>query len=361
MAVLTPSAFRDLVSGRRRGPGAALTRAMLRAAEVPYAAAVTWRNRRYDSGSAAIHRLPVPVVSVGNLSLGGTGKTPFVEWLARWFAGQGVRVALVSRGYKAASGQPNDEARELAEKLPGVPHFQHPDRLLAGRRAIDEAGAELILLDDAFQHRRLARDLDIVLVDACEPFGFDHVFPRGTLREPLAGCARAQVLALTRADMLASPERQAIWSTLARLAPDALRLEIGQRPHGLRSATGVDQPLATLAGRRVAALCGIGNPAGFRHVLGRCGYELVELREFPDHHAYSASDVQELSRWAQSLDVAAVLCTHKDLVKLPVERLGDKPLWAVLAGLEFLAGQAPLEARLRLLAEQARGRKDAAA
>lgn len=338
-----------------------MTRAVLRAAEVPYTAAVAWRNRRYDHGRAGVHRLPVPVVSVGNLTLGGTGKTPFVEWLARWFVTRGVRVALVSRGYKSAGGGPNDEARELAEKLPGVPHFQHPDRLLAGRRAIDEAGAELLLLDDAFQHRRLARDLDLVLVDACEPFGFGHVFPRGTLREPLTGAARADVLVLSRADMLVPDERQAIWNTLAGLASAALRLEVGQRPQSLRAASGTEQAVSSLAGSRVAAFCGIGNPAGFRHVLAGCGYDLVALREFPDHHAYSAADVQELSRWAHAQDAAAVVCTHKDLVKLPLERLGDKPLWALLAGLDIYSGQPALEARLRELVEQARGGASAAA
>ncbi len=152
------------------------------------------RNWRYDTGRAVPRRVSAPVISVGNLTLGGVGKTPFVEWLARWLVARGVRVAIVSRGYGApASGDSpdierlNDEARELAEKLPGVPHCQHADRLSACQRAIDQHGAELLLLDDAFQHRRVYRDLDILLVDACEPFGFEHVFPRGTLREPLAG------------------------------------------------------------------------------------------------------------------------------------------------------------------------------
>jgi len=119
----------------------------------------------------------------------------------------------------------------------------------------------------------------------------------------------------------------------------------------LRSASGAERPTQTLAGRRVAAFCGIGNPAGFRHVLAGSGYDLVELREFPDHHAYGAADIRELNRWADALDVAAVVCTHKDLVKLPLERLGDKPLWALQVGIEFLTAQAALEARLTPLLE----------
>ena len=359
--MFTASAFRDLVSGRRRGFTAAVSRSLLRAAEIPYTAAVRWRNHCFDSGRSPVHRLSVPVVSVGNLTLGGTGKTPFVEWLARWFQARNVRVALVSRGYGSAGGAPNDEARELHEKLPGVPHFQHPDRLLAGRRAIAEAGAEIIVLDDAFQHRRLARDLDIVLVDACEPFGFGHVFPRGTLREPLAGCQRADILALTRADMLALNARTAIWSELADYAPTAARLELGHAPRTLRSAGGAERPTQSLAGRRVAAFCGIGNPAGFRHVLTGSGYDLVELREFPDHHAYGPAEIRDLNHWAGGLDAAAIVCTHKDLVKLPLERLGDKPLWALTVGIDFLSGQSALEARLMPLLQRIGCTKRAAA
>jgi len=127
--VFSPSQFRDIVSGRRRGLGAGLLRLGLRAAEGPYALAVRWRNRRYDSGAYVAHRVAVPVLSVGNLTLGGTGKTPMVRWIAQWFRRQGVRVTLISRGYGAEAGAVNDEAVELEQKLPDVPHLQNPDRV----------------------------------------------------------------------------------------------------------------------------------------------------------------------------------------------------------------------------------------
>ena len=177
--------FQELVSGRRRGPAAAALRGALGAGEWFYTAAIRWRNRRYDRGRAPVHRVGVPVVSVGNLTLGGTGKTPLVGWLGRWFCRRGVRAAVVSRGYGAAAGQPNDEALELRRSLPGVPHLQDADRVAAARQAITACAAQLVVLDDGFQHRRLGRDLDIVLLDALEPFGFGHVFPRGMLREPV--------------------------------------------------------------------------------------------------------------------------------------------------------------------------------
>src|SRR5215218_2325723 len=185
--MLRPSEFRDVVSGRRIGLVAGLTRCMLRVAEVPYTIAVTIRNRRYDRGAAKVQHVGVPTITIGNLTLGGTGKTPMVKWLAQRFQHTGLRVAILSRGYGAADGKHNDEAMELAQALPDVPHIQNRDRVAAARQAIREFDSQLLLLDDGFQHRRLGRDLDIVLLDALEPFGFEHVFPRGTLREPVAG------------------------------------------------------------------------------------------------------------------------------------------------------------------------------
>src|SRR3954468_14061547 len=191
--MIGPTKFRDLVSGRRQGFASAALRVLLRVVEVPYTAVVTRRNRPYDRGRAEIRRVSVPVISVGNLTLGGTGKTPMVKWLAGWLQSNGSRVALVSRGYGAATGKQNDEALELGLALPSVPHLQNRDRVAAAERAIAESTSQVLVLDDGFQHRRLAREIDIVLLDALEPFGFEHVFPRGTLREPLSGLDRAHV------------------------------------------------------------------------------------------------------------------------------------------------------------------------
>ena len=357
-----PSEFRDLVSGRRQGPAASLARGLLRAVEGPYTWAVRRRNRRYDTGAAPIHRVDVPVVSIGNLTLGGTGKTPLVEWVARWFQQQGVAVAVISRGYGAKPGQPNDEALELALKLPGVPHLQNPDRVTAAREAIEYHGAEAIVLDDAMQHRRLHRDLNIVLLDALEPFGFGHVFPRGTLREPIEGLSRADVLVLSRADILDQPARDAFWAKIARYAPGAIRAEAAHAPRRLvatpqspamQNLVGPpacrEAPLDLLTGRRVAAFCGIGNPAAFEHTLRSCGYEVADFRVYPDHHPFGPADVASLTQWAQPQDVEAVVCTQKDLVKLGVERLGQTPLWAVAISLKLLSGRELLEQRLAAL------------
>ena len=349
--MLHPSTFRDLVSGQRRGLGATLLRGGLRVGEVFYAAAVRLRNRRYDCGTAAVHRVGVPVVSVGNLTLGGTGKTPMVEWLARWFRARAVHVAIISRGYGSAGGARNDEALELERKLPETPHVQNPDRVAAAHTAIAEHHCQRIVLDDGFQHRRIGRDLDIVLLDALEPFGFGHVFPRGTLREPVAGLRRAHVVVLTRADMLDAIRRAEIWRVVQKHAPQAVCAEAMHAPRVLLAADGREQPLAALEGAAVAAFCGLGNPAGFRHTLGTCGCRIASFREFPDHHRYTDADVASLAAWCERLDVSAVVCTEKDLVKLPVDRLGGRPLWALGVGLEFLGGQEALEAKLSALSD----------
>jgi tetraacyldisaccharide 4'-kinase len=347
--VVNPADFRDLVSGDRRGIGAAGLRLLLQAAAGPYAAAVRLRNRAYDCRIRSVHKVAVPVVCVGNVTLGGTGKTPLVAWLADWFSRRAVRPVIVSRGYGASGGQSNDEARELALKLPEVVHLQDPDRVAAARRAIDEHGAEVVVLDDGFQHRRLARDLDIVLIDALEPFGFGHVFPRGMLREPVSGLARAGVVALSRADMASDQTRRAVRTEVDRYAGGAAWCELAHAAHRLVNAGGASSPIDHLHGRRLAAFCGIGNPAGFRHTLDQCGYQVVSTRTLADHHNYTRGDCLELARWAADANAEGVVCTVKDLVKINADRLGEIPLWAVSIDLDVVAGLEALEGALERL------------
>lgn len=345
--MFTPAELRDLIGGKKRGLSATLARGVLSTIEPFYGLGVWWRNRRYDRGSSPVARVDVPVVSVGNITVGGTGKTPLVEWLARWYRARGVRVALVSRGYGAEEGAKNDEALELEQRLPDVPHVQNPDRVVGARTAIDELDCQLILLDDGFQHRRLARDLDIVLIDALLPFGYDHLLPRGLLREPLAGLNRAHVVALSRADMVSAERREQIRSTVLRYAPDVVWVELAHRPQALISCDCKESQIGTLRERRVAAFCGIGNPDGFRQTLRACHLEVVDLREFPDHHPYTRTDLDDLGRWISHLDdLEAVVCTYKDLVKIGADRLGPHPLWALKIGIEVLTGSDQFESQL---------------
>jgi tetraacyldisaccharide 4'-kinase len=321
-------------------------RVALHAASIPYGWAMRIRNRRYDRGAAEVHRADVPVVSVGNLTVGGVGKTPMVEWIARWLRASGVRVVILSRGYGAEQGAVNDEALELELALPDVPHLQNPDRAASATVAVEELASQLLLLDDGFQHRRLARDLDIVLLDASEPFGFEHVLPRGTLREPVAGLRRANVIVLSRADMMDAAAREAVRRRALSFNPAAVWCEVQHRPVALVDSQGADYPLEQLQGRRIGAFCGIGNPAGFRHTLEALKCQVVAWKEFPDHHNYSRDDVDQLARSMREAGVEAVVCTRKDLVKLRVPAIGGVPLRAVAVQLQFERGEDEVKAAL---------------
>ncbi len=204
-----------LIQGPPGGPIAHVAMWSLRSVAIPYGAAIALRNLGFDRGWLGVYRAEVPVVSVGNLTVGGTGKTPMVEWVARWFRRHGRRVAILSRGYKQVQGI-NDERRVLEENLPDVPHLQDRDRSRSARVAVEELEAEVLVLDDGFQHRRLARDLDVVLIDVLEPFGLGHLLPRGLLREPLGSLRRADIVVLSRSDLVTAADRGTIRAEVER-------------------------------------------------------------------------------------------------------------------------------------------------
>jgi tetraacyldisaccharide 4'-kinase len=338
-----------LVRGERRGPFALAARLGLRLASWPYRLGVGLRNAGYNRGWKKVHRVPVPVVSIGNLTLGGTGKTPCVEYVARFYRQHGRRVAILSRGYGSRSGR-NDEAMILEENLPDVPHLQDPDRAAAAERAVEELESELLVLDDGFQHRRLHRDLDVVVIDATRPPSADHLFPRGTLREPAGSLRRAGAIILSRCDQAAEAEVNALRRWLHDRVPGTPVATTDHRPTEL---VGGDTPEAveSLRGRAVGAFCGIGNPGAFRRTLEGLGARVVEFRTFGDHHAYSREDVEELSRWAGKLpEDAPIATTQKDWVKLRLGELAGRPLRAVRIGLAFREGQEEFDRALSALA-----------
>jgi tetraacyldisaccharide 4'-kinase len=340
--------FKRLVDGSTRGPAATAGRCLLAALAAPYGLAVAARNAAYDAGWLPVAAAPLPVISVGNLTLGGTGKTPLVAWVVQRLLAAGGRPAIVSRGYGARAGETSDEAAELAIVLPSVPHVADRDRA-AATRAAAARDTDAIVLDDGFQHRRLARDLDIVAVDATDPFGCGRLFPRGLLREPLAGLSRAGAVVLTRADAVAAARRQEIRATLARACggrPPPVWAEATHRPVRLRAAGGSTQPLEALRGARVVAFAGIGNPAAFKAGIEGLGARLVGFRAFPDHHAYTHTDRNSLGDWARDLAADFAVTTLKDLVKVRADSLRGVPLAAVEIAIDLLAGGPELEAAI---------------
>jgi tetraacyldisaccharide 4'-kinase len=345
---IDPEAFLRLVRGETPGPAAAIARLGLGVGSRLYGLGVGARNSAYDRGWKTSHRAAVPVISVGNLTLGGTGKTPMVEWIARWYRRRGVRVALISRGYGHAGGI-NDEGLVLEENLPDVPHLQDPDRVALAGIAVTELESELIVLDDGFQHRRLARDLDLVMLDALDPFGLGRLFPRGLLREPVCSLRRASAAILSRADLIEPAGRDVIRREVERRAPSLPFIVTRHAPLDLIDSEGNSYPLAELADRGIAAFCGIGNPEGFRRTLQPLCRRVEELKVFPDHHSYTAGDVASLTGWARSRGADLVLTTQKDLVKLRTQALGAIPLRALRIGLEVMEGLDLLERLLESL------------
>jgi tetraacyldisaccharide 4'-kinase len=332
--------FKRLVDGSTPGVAAGAARLALAAAALPYGLAVAARTAAYDRGLLPVDRVPVPVLSVGNLTLGGTGKTPLVAWVARRLVAAGRRPAIVSRGYGARPGERSDEAAELNLVIPEARHVADRDRAAGCRTAI-AAGCDAAVLDDGFQHRRLHRDLDIVAVDATDPFGCGRLFPRGLLREPPAAFGRADVVVLTRASTLDAAGRLAI-----RRAVEAARsrrldgawMEAEHRPVAVRYADGSSRPLEALRGRAVVAFAGIGNPAAFRGTLSSLAADVVEFVPFPDHHAYTVHDFERLATRATRHGDALLVTTLKDLVKVPLSTAAIVPVAAVEIAIEPLAG-----------------------
>jgi tetraacyldisaccharide 4'-kinase len=258
----------------------------------------------------------VPVVSVGNLVAGGTGKTPFVAWLVARLRAAGRRPGVLARGYgpRPPGADVSDEGVLLRRLLgPDVPYVEDPRRLRGGRTLLARHPAtDLLVLDDGFQHRALARDLDVVLLDVTNPFGFGHRLPRGILREDPSALGRAGAVVLTRceratpADLDALQRRVAAW-TRAPVARARTRA-VGVERDGRRA-----EP-ASLAGERVHACSAIGNPAAFAALLEDLGAVVVGRSEFPDHALLSANDWEEVLRAAER-EAARVVVTRKDAVK----------------------------------------------
>ncbi|TWU55054.1 tetraacyldisaccharide 4'-kinase [Rubripirellula reticaptiva] len=341
--------YRSIISGTRRDPVAIAIRGALWVASMPYGVVVASKNRRFESGKLEIHRVGTPVISVGNLTTGGTGKTPIVCYLAKWFRSHSTRVMIVSRGYGRGDSDTNDEAKELHDRLPDVPHVQNPDRVEAARVAIEELEAELILMDDGFQHRRLHRDLDIVVIDATCPFGFGHKLPRGLLREPVSSLRRADLAIITRCDAVPEDRLRQIETTLRKTNADLPFFRSRHVPSGIREYPSTTHATETLAGQNVAVISAIGNPMAFEKTVASCGAKVIAANHLGDHDPYAPQTVTQLRAWIRSLgdSVDRVVCTHKDLVKLQTDQLGGKPIVAIMIDLEIDGDLSPWLSRVK--------------
>ena len=320
------------------GAAARAARVALTPFEVMYAAAMAARGALYDAGALAVHDPGIPAVSVGNLSVGGTGKTPVASWIARALHDRGARPAIVLRGYGA------DEPLVHELLNPDVPVVVAADRV-AGVTEARRRGADVAVLDDAFQHRRVRRDADIVLVSADRWSGRVRLLPAGPWREPLRALRRAALVVATRKAVSAEAASRVL-AVLERAAPGVPTAVALLAPASLRRVgdPGESLPLEAIAGRRVLAITAVGDPEAFRRQLEAAGGR-VDPAAFADHHAYGESDVERLAERAARAEIA--VCTLKDAVKLgPLWPREAPPLWYVSQRLDLERGAAALDALL---------------
>lgn len=292
---------------------------------------MTARAYLYGSGILKRKRLPCKVVSVGNITAGGTGKTPMVMHIARLLKSKGRRVAVVTRGYGGSlegrtavvsdgssilldAARAGDEAVLMARGLSGVPVVMGSGRYDAGMLAVKEFGPDVIILDDAFQRLDLHRDMDVLLLDAAHPFGNGWTLPMGYLREPQGAAGRADIAVLTRA------EDGLLASGMAKVAGAAPGLPVAASVHRAASLKGPwdgeEAGLGWLAGKRVIAVSGIASPASFALILKGLNAKIADSLDFPDHYAYRQEDVQKMDALAEAAGADAVVTTGKDAVKL---------------------------------------------
>lgn len=294
-----------------------------------------WRNIFYAVGFFLTHSLPVPVISVGNLSVGGTGKTPMVIYLAQRLQSMGKKVAIISRGYKrkttgtlvvsdgeqilAAWEEAGDEPYLMAKRLPTVSVVVDEVRYRGGLHAVERFNPDVILLDDAFQHRHLERDMDIVLLNSQEPPQAYKLLPYGKLREPWFHLRRADIVFWTKVNLWTGSSSRgphaAVKSKVlqAKVPVFSSRMAAGTL---LKDSAGNSTPLVQIKGRKVYLFCGIGDPESFRSLLQRAGAEIIGFRVFEDHHHYIRAEVEGILQDAAALGVEMVITTEKDSFKI---------------------------------------------
>jgi len=361
----------DVIFGRAKGFRAAMMRLFMRTLSGGFRLLVQTRLWLFRHQWQAQHHLGTLVVSIGNITVGGTGKTPVVELLARSLRDRGRRVAILSRGYKSRkleapqhwpgpNGRPlpaedlpkivsngsnlllsskfaGDEPFMLARNLAGVAVIVDKDRVKGGRFAVSQLGADTLLLDDGMQYLHLARAIDLVLVDAREPFGTEALLPRGTLREPPRNLRRASYILITKCN---GGSNETLVSRLRRYNGTAEIIECTHGPIHLENLfTGERQPLDFLKDKWVAAISGIAVPENFELSLEKLGARVEIRRRFPDHHRFSRREIDKFMQRCVERDMELILTTEKDAVRFPRPTELDVPVYFLRIEVDILTGR----------------------
>lgn len=317
--------------------------AILRGMSYLYEFGVCCKLNLYESGFMKKEKLKCCVISIGNITVGGTGKTPTAQKMAAIVKAMGYRVVILNRGYRShwdkeigvvsngnkifmTAYEAGDEAYLMAKTLPGIPVIIGKNRAVTGRYAVDELNAEVIIMDDGYQHWQLERDLDIVLVDTLNMFGNGCVLPRGTLREPLHNLARGDLFLLTKTDQSSKLSRIQLRNTIAKYNVDAPVIESIHHPKNFVEIADWYKGIAVnirnledLKGKDVMVFSAIGNPSSFEQTLSSIGVNILEAVRYPDHHDYGMLEMQYINERASSLKAVAMIATAKDAVKIPTE------------------------------------------
>ncbi len=330
-------------------------------------------EKKRKKGMAEAISAGVPVISVGNVTAGGTGKTPCIILLAQLLLQMGRKPAILSRGYRSglekeggmvtdgktiavSQHMAGDEPYMMALKLPGVSIFVGKDRVASAEKA-NALGADILLLDDGFQYWKLKRDKDIILIDCTNPFGYGHALPRGLLREPLTALSRASLFILTKSDQVHHTDKEEIKEKLRAYAPDVPILESTHSPakvvpYDKWKKSIHEGPLADVKMKKAFLLSGIGNPAAFRETAKEAGLRPVGDMAFPDHHAYTEEDVRNAISEAKAQAADLIVMTEKDAVKMMKLTSLDKsdiPFAVLEIEMAICGGTDLLEAELREL------------
>ena len=386
---MNQQAYRKLISGASSSLGAALLRFFLGVAAQVYSTVIAMRNFLYSKRWLKIHRANAIVFSIGNITTGGTGKTPLVIWLCKFLRQKEIRCAVLTRGYKArrascvmrrAKNGRNtqydirntiDEPAILTESCPEAEVVVNPDRVAGAAEAVhpvrnsigvngeqcgevsngvNKFGAQVLIMDDGFQHRRLARELDIVTIDGTCPFGYGKVLPAGLLREPISALKRADAVVITRCDQADEAELTQLEEKLQRVNPDMIIARSIHAPVCAKSIGHKEIALEELKDKKIFAFCGIANPDAFLNTIKNIEVNLVGSKVYNDHYHYADNDIADIYEQAKHLKADLILTTQKDWFSSPLSAIrnasneqraasNDIPFAYLAIELRFISGE----------------------
>jgi tetraacyldisaccharide 4'-kinase len=348
---LNQETYRKLISGESRGAVGVVLLFFLQIAAAGYTAIIAVRNFLYSKSWLETRRVSATIFSIGNITVGGTGKTPLVIWLCKFLQQKGIQCAILTRGYRtrrhnrASSIEYRasriDEPAILAESCPQAKVIVNPDRVAGATEAINKFGAKVLIMDDGFQHRRLRRNLDIVTIDATCPFGYGKILPAGLLREPVTSLKRADAVVITRSDQVQQAELHKIEENLQQINPNMIVTRSMHEPVCAKSIDGKEISIEQLSGKKVFAFCGIGNPQSFLDTIKSVNVQMVGSKIYNDHHHYIDADISNIREQARVCGANLILTTQKDWTKIRhlIPTKEDIPLVYLAVDLKFLSGE----------------------